>query len=183
LKYILLLLFFISCLHTSENLPIHVFTDESRDPEERVGDFLQLAVPVSALTTTLLLEDYEGTKQAFLGLATTVLTTHLLKETLNTERPNGGDHSFPSGHTSSAFSGAAFIHHRYGFKYSIAPYLAASYVGWSRIEANKHHPHDVLAGAALAITVSYFITTKYENVEVTPIIGNNIYGVKIGFDF
>ena len=34
------------------------------------------------------------------------VVTHTIKRVVNKERPNGGDFSFPSGHTSAAFTGA-----------------------------------------------------------------------------
>ena len=69
--------------------------------------------------------------------------------------------SFPSGHTSAAFSGASFIHFRYGLKYGIPLYCLASFTGYSRIHANKHHIEDVMAGAGIAILSSWYFTSPY----------------------
>lgn len=44
----------------------------------------------------------------------------------------------PSGHTSAAFQGDAFIHKRYGFDYAIVPYMGAIFTGYSRVHANKN---------------------------------------------
>ena len=40
-------------------------------------------------------------------------------------------------------------------------YLGAAYVGWSRVELEAHHPHDVFAGAAVGILSSYLFTTPF----------------------
>ncbi len=64
--------------------------------------------------------------------------------------------SFPSGHTASAFMGAAFIHFHFGFYWSVIPYLLAALTGYSRIQAKNAWLRDVVAGAGLAIAISYF---------------------------
>lgn len=78
----------------------------------------------------------------------------LLKYTVGRERPDGRDHlSFPSGHTSAAFSLAAVADHHYGWKVGLPAYVLASGIGLSRIESNRHHLSDVLAGATLGFVV------------------------------
>ena len=93
--------------------------------------------------------------------------THGLKRIINKERPkNGGGYSFPSGHASAAFTGASFIERKYGFKYGIPSYLLASYVGWTRIQANKHDKWDVLGGAIIGIGSAYIFTKPFKNTEL-----------------
>lgn len=68
--------------------------------------------------------------------------------------------SFPSGHTSIAFSQAMIIslHHRKW--YVVAPAFAwAGAVGYSRLYLGAHYPTDVLAGAAMGI-LSGWLTNK-----------------------
>ncbi|MBN1619998.1 phosphatase PAP2 family protein [candidate division WOR-3 bacterium] len=74
-----------------------------------------------------------------------VLTTSI-KISVNRERPDGGEHSFPSGHTSSAFSFAYAISREYP-QYSYQALALASVVGVSRIALNRHYFSDVVAGA------------------------------------
>jgi membrane-associated phospholipid phosphatase len=90
-----------------------------------------------------------------------------LKYTINRPRPftkypdvvklsDGGSPSFPSGHTSSAFSVAASVSLSYPKWYVIVPsFLWAGTVGVSRIALGVHYPSDVLAGAAIGIGSAY----------------------------
>ena len=152
------------------------------------GDIIQILLPSIALGTTLIVEDdYEGTTQFVKSFGSTFGTTLALKYTISEKRPTGNNRdSFPSGHTSAAFSGASFIQMRYGWEYGVPAYLAAAYVGWSRIETDKHFTHDVLAGAAIGIGFSYLFTSKYKtknDLQITPMISNNNYGLKLSWKF
>jgi membrane-associated phospholipid phosphatase len=68
--------------------------------------------------------------------------------------------SFPSGHTSLAFSTATALSLKYPKWYVIAPsMLWACSVGYSRMNLGVHYPSDVLAGALLGAG-SAFVTYK-----------------------
>lgn len=133
----------------------------AEEPIKGAGDILQLLIPASGYAGTWLAGDPEGRGQFYRSAALSLATTYALKYTISEKRPNGGDHSFPSGHTSSAFQGASFIQQRYGWRYGLPAYLGAAYVGWSRVELEAHHPHDVFAGAAVGILSSYLFTTPF----------------------
>ena len=80
--------------------------------------------------------------------------TFALKSALHRTRPDGSDHlSFPSGHASNAFAWATVASHYYGPKAGVAAYTAAGLIGLSRVDKNKHHVSDVLAGATLGCIV------------------------------
>ena len=149
------------------SLPAH-----SASQVETNGDILQVVVPLTGLGVSLFYEtNNEGSTQFYKAMGTTLLTTYTLKTITNKRRPDGSCcSSFPSGHTSAAFMGASFIHFRYGLKYAIPAYLAASYVGYSRVYANRHYPEDVLAGATIGILSSYYFTTRYNKVRITPVV-------------
>jgi len=132
--------------------------------------------------STIVLKDTEGSKEFLKAFATTTVATYLLKRVVRERRPkpyNKSTTSFPSGHTSSAFTSAAFIHKRYGLKYAVVPYILATYVAYSRVQAKKHFVHDVIAGAVLGIASSWYFTTKYKNLTITPWSDSQ----KVGVDF
>lgn len=128
------------------------------------GDVLLGAMPALALSSTLIWKDgQKGAYQFTKALAGTIALTSGLKLIVHKERPNGeNNHSFPSGHTSVAFASAAFVQKRYGWEFGIPAYLLAGYVGYTRIEANKHDFVDVLAGAAIGVGMSYLFTKRYD---------------------
>jgi len=134
---------------------------------EKSGDIIQIALPVTAFVSTIIWQDNQKpTLQFMKTMGASFVVTHSLKRIINKERPNGGDYSFPSGHTSAAFTGAAFIERKYGLKYGIPSYLLASYVGWSRIHANKHDKWDILGGAILGIGSAYIFTKPFKNTKL-----------------
>lgn len=155
----------------------------SQNAQKTAGDILLFTMPAMAMGSTFIWQDgQKGTYQFSKALAGTLAITYGLKLAINKERPNGeNNYSFPSGHTSVAFVSAAFLQKRYGWEYGIPAYLLAGYVGYTRIEANKHDGVDVVAGAAIGIGMGYLFTKRYEGqkklrissgfMENTPTIG------------
>ena len=134
---------------------------------ETAGDIIAVTIPAIAYGSTYYMDDPEGRQQFYRSFATNAVATYGLKKAIDKDRPDhSDDDSFPSGHTSIAFQGASFIHKRYGLEYSIPAYVGATFVGYSRIEADKHHTSDVLAGAALGVASSMFLTKSYHNDEL-----------------
>ncbi|MCR5194001.1 MAG: phosphatase PAP2 family protein [Alphaproteobacteria bacterium] len=125
---------------------------------EIIGDATQIIVPSYALGMAVNETGWSGVGQFVAQFAGMEIAVNSLKNLVSEERPDYSDkNSFPSGHTASAFSGAAFIHKRYGIKRAILPYLAAGFTGFSRVQAKKHHIHDVIAGAAIGELTGYFL--------------------------
>lgn len=94
-------------------------------------------------------------------LQTAVVQT--LKYTTNVTRPDSSAaNSFPSGHTTLAFSGAEFLWQEYkdhSIWIGISGYVVASTIGFARVINNKHWVTDVVAGAGIGILstkISYF---------------------------
>ncbi|MFQ3228700.1 phosphatase PAP2 family protein [Reinekea sp.] len=139
-------------------------TSVMADEIETAGDIIQIAIPLTALVATYTLDDPEGRKQFLWSYGSTFAITHILKRTVNKERPDGSNTlSFPSGHTGSAFSGASFLQKRYGWDVGVPAYIAASFVGYSRVHAKKHDWVDVGAGALLAVGMNqWFVTEKLD---------------------
>ena len=156
---------------------------ESGDTIEKAGD-IGLGVLSGAVVTMLFAhKDAAGALPFAESFATSMAATYGLKYTIHETRPNGGAHSFPSFHASSAFSCAAFIQQRYGWVYGIPAYLTASFVGYSRIESRNHHFGDVVAGAAIGIIPNLIFTKPYKDITVTPSAGHNFVGIAISKNF
>lgn len=79
-----------------------------------VGDVGQVVAPLAAAYVSYSKDDPEGTAQLIKTYVGTYGSTFVLKHLINSKRPDGGKYSFPSGHTSSAASPAAFLADRYG---------------------------------------------------------------------
>jgi membrane-associated phospholipid phosphatase len=77
------------------------------------------------------------------------LTSTVTKYGVARLRPIHGTHSFPSGHTTIAFTGATLIELNSGELLGIPAYALAAFTGFERVEAGRHFPSDVLAGAAI----------------------------------
>jgi membrane-associated phospholipid phosphatase len=136
------------------------------DDIETAGDILQDLLPAATAGALIGHRDTEGAGQFGESFALTLGTTYALKYVIDEKRPNGGHYSFPSGHTSSSFSCAEFLRERYGWEYGLPAYLAATFVGYSRVESRNHYAHDVAAGAAIGILSSYLFTTPFRGWQV-----------------
>ena len=137
---------------------------------EKSGDIIQILLPVTGLGMTYYLDDKIGRKYFWTSFLSSLSLTFFLKYTINRERPNGHDYSFPSGHTTAAFSGATFINNRYGLTYGIPSFLLASFVGYSRVYSENHHWGDVFAGASIGILSNFIFTKKAKKTNKKNII-------------
>jgi membrane-associated phospholipid phosphatase len=150
------------------------------------GDILQYALPAAALGSTFLWKDDQTkpTLQFAKAYGTSLALSFALKYAVLKPRPDGtNNYSFPSAHSSNAFSGASFIQRRYGWKYGIPSYLLASFVGYSRIQAKKHDGWDVLAGATIGIGTSYLFTKPYSKTKVDVSMNRVEGGYLVGFNW
>lgn len=76
-----------------------------------------------------------------------------MKVAVDRSRPNGGRYSFPSGHTSSAFTVAPILQSRFGWKAGLPAYAMAFATAFGRVEDHWHFPSDTIAGATLGLIV------------------------------
>ena len=130
---------------------------------QTAGDVIVVALPITAITTTLIIADKKGTWQFAKGFAVSQLLTFGLKEIIDKPRPDGSNNnSFPSGHTSTTFQSASFIQRRYGWKYGAVAYALAGFTAYSRIETDKHDGWDVLGGIVIGVGSTYIFTTPYQ---------------------
>ena len=127
-----------------------------------VGEGVAIALPVVAGGISLYKSDTTGLAELSLDTALTVGTTYGLSHIVREERPNGSDnHSFPSNTSALAFAPAAYLWDRYGWRYGVPAYAAASFVAFSRVDGQEHHWYDVMASAGIAWAYSEVFTTRF----------------------
>ena len=142
------------------------------------GDVLLGAIPAIAVGSIVYKHDCEGGWQFAKGFLANQAVTQGLKYAVHKDRPDDSDdHSFPSGHTSTTFQAAAFIHKRYGWEYSIPAYIGAAYTGWTRIDSDKHYVEDVLAGAVIGTLSGLYFAEPYKDARLTPFASANSLGI------
>jgi membrane-associated phospholipid phosphatase len=169
---VILIMGFFLCLTTSVE-------SRASDGVETAGNVLQVVLPVTAVGLAIGYKDYQGVLQFGESAAVTLGVTYMLKYMVSERRPNGGDHSFPSGGSSISFSAAEFIRNRYGWAYGIPAYATASFVAYSRVEAQQHHAYDVIAGAGIGILSSYLFTKPYKGWNAQAETDGKYYGLKL----
>lgn len=183
LKKIFLLIFLSLFLLAPQNSYSQFFNKDDSFIENS-GDAAVILLPVAAGTTTLLLKDKQGAWQFTKSFLLNLAVTGAGKVLINKQRPlQGGDHAFPSGHTSVAFQSASFFHRRYGFKYSIPAYVLASFTAYSRYNAARHDGWDILAGAVVGIGSTYFFTTPYEEKKMELTFSSEDDAFMLGFRY
>jgi undecaprenyl-diphosphatase len=134
------------------------------------NNYVNAGIPVGVLIDGLIRNDVRTKKNA-LYIASSTAMTYLLnlaiKQLVKRPRPfltdvhlvpvyRPGEYSFPSGHTSSAFSAVTALSRAYPKWYVIAPsFLWAASVGYSRMYLGVHYPTDVTAGAILGAGTAF----------------------------
>ena len=167
-----LLLLLLSVTTYSQNLDIRILRQINLHRNEHLDATfttitnsvspVSIAAPLLVFGTGLIEKDktiqQKGLVMCASFLTATIISTSL-KHAINRTRPfvtypdiqkvtSGGSPSFPSGHTSDAFSTATSLSLAFPKWYVIAPsYIYASAVGYSRMHLGVHYPSDVLAGA------------------------------------
>ena len=135
-----------------------------------ISDIGAAGLGAGALGLPLLRDDMPGFWQAGGSIGAATGASFILKQIVHEQRPDGsGNDSFPSTHASFAFASAATLYRRYGWQYGAPATLVAVLVGVARVESDKHHWYDVVAGAALGTASGLIITRPFnQNVELTP---------------
>ena len=128
----------------------------------RINSPLCLAVPAGLFITGMIEKDRTLKENALFiteSIVISSLTTWTMKSVIKRDRPAIHDpsfiavmdehsYSFPSGHTSEAFSMATSLSIKYRQWYVVVPAFAyAGLAGYSRLYLGVHFPTDVLAGA------------------------------------
>lgn len=148
--------------------------------KQKIGDLMMVMSPAYALGMTVMAEDWTGTLQLAELLTLNQIAVEGIKALELEERPNGSDmRSFPSGHSAGAFSGAMFVHKRYGWKPALIPYAMSLITGWSRVHVQAHYWHDVAAGAAVSALFTWILVDEYLPQGVT--VAADTQSVRLGF--
>lgn len=134
---------------------------------------------------------------SYMLMCATVQTT---KTTTKVERPDGSNnHSFPSGHTATAFVGAHILFKEYKDTspwIGLGGYMIAAGTGVMRVMNKKHWVSDVVTGAGVGMMsaeVSYLllplfhsmfgIKNKKSSFVFAPSVGTDNYGVGLAYTF
>ncbi|MGI4880502.1 MAG: phosphatase PAP2 family protein [Janthinobacterium lividum] len=134
-----------------------------------LADVGKYGIPVAAAGISLYEKDTAGLIDLAETGAVTAGATEALKYAVDERRPDGGRHSFPSGHTSIAFAGAGYLHARYGWEVGLPFELFAGLVGYSRVHTHDHHWYDVVAGAAIGEGSAFIFTRRLnDRVRLSP---------------
>ena len=137
-----------------------------------------VGVPLSVFIYGVAKHDSVTKRNSYIIAASLITSTIIstgMKYGFNRDRPfvtypfiikktYAGSPSFPSGHTSSAFSTATSLSLVYPKWYVITPsFLWACSVGYSRMELGVHYPSDVLVGAVVGVGSAWLAweTNKY----------------------
>jgi membrane-associated phospholipid phosphatase len=130
---------------------------------ESLGTDVAIALPVIAGGLTLYKNDWMGAAQLTVDTVATVGLAYGLKHVIHEQRPDKSDfQSMPSDTAALAFAPAQFLWDRYGWEYGLPAYGAATFVAWSRVDAQKHHWYDVAASAGISFGMSKIFTTRYK---------------------
>lgn len=149
-----------------------------------VGDILIFALPATTLASTFIIGDTKGSWEFAKGLVLTEGITFGLKALVHKSRPDKSNrNSFPSGHTSTSFHSASFIHRRYGITYAIPAYALASFTGLTRVYGEKHDGFDVLVGVVIGIGSTYLFTTPYQQEHMQLTFSSDNENYLMGFRF
>jgi Membrane-associated phospholipid phosphatase len=128
------------------------------------------------------------------------MTVQTMKGSINIERPdNSNNHSFPSGHTATAFVGAHILFKEYKDVspwIGVAGYAIATGTSTLRVLNKRHWISDVVTGAGIGILsaeVGYMllpvfhnmfgIKNKNNNLAIAPVIGIDNYGIGMVYAF
>lgn len=175
MKYLIItLLIFLSfgnCF--SQNLDIEILReinlnrnknlDESFKLISKSSKVLGVSLPVSILVIGYLKNDSTIKNKGLFIAGATIMSgvitlgiksavkrerPHLTYPEIDAEEEEGGSYSFPSGHTSIAFSSATALSIVYKKWYVVFPsYVWAGTVAYSRLHLGVHYPSDVIMGA------------------------------------
>jgi len=190
----------------SKNTPIF----QSRKTASKASNLLLKASRnsfiISALTTPsgneinhIIGNKVQGLSMEVSALYSSIYLTNFLKDTTKRERPSRNNFtSFPSGHSSSAFTFTTLAKRNINVTpmqqqtqqlLSVGLTAMATGTAWARVEANLHYTTDVLIGAALGNFVANFFYNAFIHddrlsdirISIDPINNGAELGIDIAF--
>ena len=149
-----------------------------------IGDITQIIPIIGGFSMSYFAKDKQGMKQFLYAGGTAFAVSHGLKEAVDKARPNESDGaSFPSGHTSAPFFGAAFIGERYGPKWAVPGYVLGFYTGFTRVNSEKHYLDDVVSGMSIGLMSSWLLTTPIsQRVALNPTLVEDGWGLSVSIN-
>lgn len=163
-----------------KHTPIFGSPLDARDASDNLRTALEVEAVITAIATPSgdtfndwIVSKGKGAAVELLAAGATDNVTSWLKSGTNRTRPDKtSDRSLPSAHASEAFSFATLANRNIdsidmpsGLRPAIKAgnLVLASGVAWARVEAQRHYPSDVLAGAALGHFLTAFIHDAFLN--------------------
>jgi hypothetical protein len=143
---------------------------------EGIGDVGSWSL--GAVTDDKRLQEFGRDASESLVIATVLVSG--LKYAVNRTRPDGGNYSFPSGHSITAFCVAPVIQKYWGWEAGVPAYLLAAVTGLARVEGYHHYLSDVIAGATLGMIVGNAVV--YAPKDVTVSVGPGRVDFKLAFN-
>lgn len=143
---------------------------------------------------------FDQTKNLAISLIITDFITNALKDNINKMRPNEsmGSQSFPSAHTSQAFTTATVLYEEFKDSSPLLAYSGfaiAGATGMMRMMNNAHWFSDVMVGAGIGILVTKLVymfdpiikwnpfLKKNKELTILPQVSGNQYGMYVGYTF
>ncbi|MDO8542588.1 MAG: phosphatase PAP2 family protein [Opitutaceae bacterium] len=176
-------LFPLLCLALTREVRAADYQPTLHDGVTTAGDVMTYALPVAAMGVSAFLKDGKGAWELTKSGLITMSVSVALKYTVKARRPNNDPYSFPSGHVAISFVSAEYLRKRYGWQYGVPAYVAASFVGYSRVRANEHYFRDVAAAGAIGIVTTYFVTTPYHGWLIQPEFTAERRGIRFSREF
>lgn len=105
---------------------------------------------------------YEVGKTLFSALIINGVSTMVGQTASWDDAPNGEWGSFPSGHTSSAFTVASVMHDAYGPLVGVPLYGLGVLVGMSRLEDGEHYLSDVVMGGVMGLVIGHAVAGEHD---------------------
>jgi hypothetical protein len=185
-----------------QNLQIDLRNKVGNNYENKIDNFILFA-PVGEIYLADILgvksknHWFDQSKNLFISNVISSLITNRLKVIVGKTRPNGEPLSFPSGHTTIAFTNATVLYEEFKNSSPILAYSGYAFAigtGGFRMINNKHFLSDVLMGAGVGILVTKLVYhfepfknfnpfKSFKNTLVIPQINNKNYGIYVSYSF